>query len=152
MQRPINFRNGFFRIWVVLSAGWVLLVGALMYSDIASPQLGERFYVLPGPDARFFELQNYFDQFDVQFKAKHWKIEFPNNVILYATNDVSEPVARERSAEFYSLFASTRESEVVAARWRALGRAFGVSLVPPLVLLLVGVMLGWIAAGFRRSH
>lgn len=146
----MNFRRGFVRLWLALSALWVL--GTFAFFAIANSELIlPEAFVMKDATSGFFKLDNFFDQFDASFKAGHKSIEFPNNVTLFVVNDVSEAVVKAKASEFYKVYSEPRSGELWSARldyWMkaALG-AFG----PPLVVLALGSLIGWIFAGFARD-
>jgi hypothetical protein len=146
----VNFRRGFFRVWLALSAMWVL--GTLAFFAIANSTLIlPEAFVMKDATSGFFKLDNFFDQFDTSFKAAHKSIEFPNNVTLFVVNDVPEAVVKAKANEFYKAYSEPRSGELWLARldyWMkaALG-AFG----PPLIVLALGSLIGWIFAGFARD-
>ncbi|PTM95342.1 hypothetical protein [Mycoplana dimorpha] len=43
----MNVKRGLFRIWVVLSGLWLLLVGVFSFEDIVSPYFGSRAFYFP---------------------------------------------------------------------------------------------------------
>jgi hypothetical protein len=137
-------------MWVALSLCWVAAVGLFSYSQIASPSLEPQAYVMDEPSG-FFKLSNIFDQFDAGFKEAHWEVHFPNNVTLFVKTDIPKAVAEEKSPAFYEQYSKPRDPEFAAARLKAVEMALATSFVPPLVLLVLGLVIGWIAGGFKPT-
>jgi hypothetical protein len=152
MPYQVNLRRGFYRFWLAVSALWLIITAAFFYEQIASPYIEPRVYVLPTANSDFFKLDSVSDQYDPAFKAAHKiGIQFPNNVILFPANDIPKAVIEPRVQNFLEVYCKPREAEITAARWNSLESASAVGLLPPLALLLLGLVIGWIASGFKGS-
>lgn len=148
----MNIRRGLFRVWIVLSIAWIIAGVALNYQAIANPQLPDQVYVMKDANSGFFKLDNPFDQFDSSFVTAHSaRIEFPNNVSLFPAKDVSEAVVRAQAAGFFERYSQPRESELSATRLATLSRSVPLIVGPPLTLLALAAVVGWVVAGFRRA-
>ena len=103
----------------------------------------------------FHEFNVFYDegfQLPPDFKlAEQTRIDFPNNVILFAANDIPKDVLKTRSESFYERYSKPRDAELTTARWRSLGRAFAFEFLPSPALLLLGLVIGWIVRGFRGT-
>jgi hypothetical protein len=93
----MNARRGFFRLWVVSSALWVIGVGVVAFQ--MSPTLQPVGFVMPDATSGFFKLDNIFDQFDPGFQAVHHKVEYPNNVTLFVHTAVPEASLKAQAPE-----------------------------------------------------
>ncbi len=145
----MNIRRGFFRLWVAVSALWVLCV-AIIAPTFNTPLIPSEAFVMKDATSGFFKLDNYFDRYDESFKAVHREVRFPNNVTLFVVNTVPETV-EAKAKEFYETYSETRDGEMWSARRNFWGGALLVALIPPLVLLALGVVVAWILAGFVRG-
>jgi hypothetical protein len=146
---PVNLRGGFLRIWLAVSALWLIIVAAFFYHQVISPHIKPLVYILPTANSDFYELENVYDP---DFKvADQTRIEFPNNVFLFASNDIPKAVLDTRSKSFYEEYSKPRDAELTTARWQSLGFASAIGLLPPLALLLLGWVVGWIVSGFRST-
>jgi hypothetical protein len=146
-----NRRRGFFRIWVVLSALWFIIVAGFSYQKVADPYIAPRVYVLPSQTGEFYQLNNVLDQFDLEFRNAHNEVSFPNSVTLFSTKDIPMAVVEARSPSFYEKYSKPRDAELTKARLTALGLSIAAALVPPAVLLLIGTAISWIASGFKAD-
>lgn len=148
----MNFRRGLFRVWIVLSAAWIIAGVALSYQAIANPQLPDEVYIMKDANSGFFKLDNPFDQFDSNFAAGHSaRIEFPNNVSLFPAKDVPEAIVRAQAATFFQRYSQPREGALSAARVATSARALPLIFGPPLALLALAAVVGWVVAGFRKA-
>jgi len=139
---PLNLRRGFFRIWLAVSVLWLCIVGALFYGQIASPYIGPQFYILTD-DLNFSKLDE-LDTLDRDFQAQHTAMRFPYNVIVYAPNNTPLAVLDTEAKVFAEKYMKPRQTELTNARWQSLGQASAIGLLPPLALLLLGLVIGWI--------
>jgi len=101
----------------------------------------------PKATSGFFKLSNIFDQFDAGFKEAHWEVSFP----LFIKNDIPKAVGEEKARAFYEQYSKPRDTELAAARLKAVEMALAASFAPPLVLLVLGLVIGWIAGGFKPT-
>jgi hypothetical protein len=149
---PVNLRRGFFRIWLAVSALWLIFVGAFSYGQVVSPYFGPQVYVLSNANDDFLKLDNVFDSYHSDFKVTYpVEISFANNVTLFAKNDIPKAVLDTRSKSFYEQYVKPREAELTTARWQSLDYATAIGLLPPLALLLLGLVIGWIVSGFKST-
>src|SRR5205809_7133465 len=150
-HNPMNWRRGLFRLWLVVSALWLIAVVVFFYSQVVSPYIEPRAYILTD-DLKFFELDNVSDSEDRDFKAAYQtEIEFPNKVTLFAKDDTPKPVLDTQSKSFYEQHVKPREAELTTARRQSLERASATGVLPPLALLLLGLVIGWIVSGFKST-
>jgi hypothetical protein len=138
----LNPRRRFFRIWLAVSALWLLIVGALFSGQIASPYIGSQFYIL-NDDLNFSKLDE-LDTLDRDFQAQHTAMRFPYNVIVYAPNNTPLAVLDVSAKVFVEKYMKPRQTELTIARWHSLEQASAIGLLPPLALLLLGLVIGWI--------
>jgi len=147
----MNWKRGFFRLWLAVSAFWLIIVAVLFYPQVVSPYIEPQAYILRD-DSGFLQLDNVSDSNDQDFKAAYQiEIEFPNKVTLFAKDDTPKPVLDTQSKSFYEQHVKPREVELATARWQSLERASATGVLPPLALLLVGLVIGWIVSGFKST-
>src|SRR5262249_21654453 len=98
---PMNWRRGLFRLWLAVSALWLIVVVVFFYPQAVSPYIEPQAYILTY-DLKFFELDNVSHSEDRNFNAAYQiEIEFPNKVALFAMDDTPEPVLDTQSKSFY---------------------------------------------------
>ncbi len=147
--QPMNWRRGLFRLWLAVSALWLIIVAVLFYPQVVSPYIEPQVYILTD-DSSFLQLDNVSDSNDQDFKTAYKiEIEFPNKVTLFAKDDTPKPVLDTQSKSFYERYVKPRDAELTIARWQSLERASATGLLPPLALILLGLVIGWIVSGFK---
>src|SRR5215831_17389952 len=147
----MNWRRGLFRLWLAVSALWLIIAVVFLYPQVVSPYIEPQAYILTD-DLKFFELDNVSDSKDRDFKAAYpIEIDFPNKVTLFAKDDTPKPVLDTQSKSFYEQYVKPRDAEATTARWLSLGRATALGLLPPLALILLGLVIGWIVSGFKST-
>ena len=149
----MNWRRGLFRLWLALSALWLSIIAVLFYPQVVSPYIEPQAYILRDDfDSGFLQLDNVSDSNDQDFKAAYQiEIEFPNKVTLFAKDDTPKPVLDTQSKSFYERYVKPRDAELTTARWQSLERASATALLPPLALILLGLVIGWIVSGFKSQ-
>ena len=122
-------------------------------SGCFSPYIEPQAYILrDDSDSGFLQLDNVSDSNDQDFKAAYQiEIEFPNKVTLFAKDDTPKPVLDTQSKSFYERYVKPRDAELTTARWQSLERASATALLPPLALILLGLVIGWIVSGFKSQ-
>jgi len=130
---------------------WLIIVAVYSYGGIITPFIGLKTYLLRDTTATFYELDQPWLIFDPGFLSAHWQVNFPNNVTLFVTNDISKDFVGSVTNGFMDNYVKPRQTEITWARWKALGLASMIGVVPPLVLLVFGLLTGWIATGFKSN-
>lgn len=152
----MNWRQGFLRIWIALSVLWVLVVSTFFYGYVTDPRpyLGtQRYYgnaggvqLLDYDNENYYKVQDWADKGIVKrkdLKGTGWTIELygpPSDD--QSTVDARLQTLRGHMEEEYT---TKRESQ----RWADLQSGIALALIPPIVLLILGWMIGWIVSGFR---
>jgi hypothetical protein len=154
----MNFRRGFFRLWVVLSVLYVAAIGAIFYGDLK---------------AEFALANNVFSQFDtnipvlckdargkqgVDYKIDKgpWNDYRQDKLCWYEEaafraqypeyKDVSDKTLVDR---LYALAGVTAPRR--AEPWKLLFTTAAIALLVPLAILITGTGIGWAFAGFRTG-
>lgn len=129
----MNWSRGLFRVWLVLSAIWVS-------STI--------FFTAPWtkhPFAPAFWLNNTLSAPDGPW------IQYQQNPPARRTFEV------EINGQVVSVEARDQESAIAAAQsvrseYQPIMYALAITALPPIFLLVAGLVVGWIVRGFHRSH
>jgi hypothetical protein len=151
--QPDELERGLFRLWLALSALWLSIIAVLFYPQVVSPYIEPQAYILrDDSDSGFLQVDNVSDSNDQDFKAAYQiEIEFPNKVTLFAKDDTPKPVLDTQSKSSYERYVKPRDAELTTARWQSLERASATALLPPLSLILLGLVIGWIVSGFKSQ-
>jgi len=148
----INFRRGFFRLWMVLAVLWVLPALylnseglSLTASHDANPTAGlwEKQAPRSGGSASGFFVLVMPDGTPVDFAGL--PVAESRSLILEKFPDF------DFGTDAWRMFELRREA-LETARGRRQFHALLVVFAPPLVLLVLGLGIGWIASGFRPSR
>ena len=145
----MNARRGFFGLWVVTSALWVIGVGVVAFQ--MSPTLQPAEFVMPDATSGFLKLDNVFEQFAPAFQAVHSKVEFPNKVTLFVHNSVPEATLKAQAPEFFTIYSAPRADELTKARFSFWTSALLVAAFPSLGILLLGSLVGCTRRGRLRG-
>jgi hypothetical protein len=168
----MNVRRGLWRAWIFVSALWVIgaaffgyLIltegtgGKYQYVEAIRSDAGEMnsidwsrpFYEIRKSPAKeklspgFSLLEyRYLDGFDKSVReGRMIQVDFPDRSSLYLNKSYDEEDKRYLSAAFWS------------QRWERIAWAslpvVGWAVIPPLVLLILGMLLFWVFRGFARD-
>ncbi len=151
----MNFRRGFFRLWLVLTVLYICVIGAIFYTDVKS---------------EFALATNFFSQFDtdvpVLCKEARGKENVDYKIDSGPWNDFrhdklcwyQEASFRAQYPEYNDLSVKGLAESLYARAgltaprraepWKLLLSAITFGLSVPFFVLLVGVGIGWALAGF----
>ncbi len=81
-------------------------------------------------------------------------IEFDGlaGVTLFALSETPEEELKRRAKEVYPLAVELRTALVREKRIGQIRNTLGAAIIPPIVMLLLGLAVGWVVAGFRRRQ
>ena len=198
----MSWRAGFFRIWVIVTVVYLLIVAAFAYNSIANPSFREYGFVLSkslselrkemlpkyeglnddqfvdaihrdfyadlsrdefkarmeqaerdGPSPVEQYSSEYADLEAASAKGEMAKIEtgIPGIFMFYRSEHPMEARNR-RLKEVYPLAVDLRRKLVREKRVEAIWGALGAAVFPPVILLLLGLAVAWVIAGFRRPR
>lgn len=154
----INWKRGFYRAWIVLTVVWLLGALAILWAPLFGGKvLFEDYYRFSWDEPRAVRVTPLDAEFELFFTGK-----FPDGI--------TETVLRSKDFQFHLMHASGASNADLApaidvveralasiqetqdiARTSALPVLLAVLLGPPLLVLLAGLIAGWVAAGFGRS-
>jgi hypothetical protein len=199
----MSWRAGFFRIWVLLTVIYLLLVALFSYNGIVSPWVSQqrafvfranlsdlrattpeyadldekqladavyrKFYSdmprpefdskvekakLDAPDVVEEYSSEYRDLEKLVTEGKMLKIEFEGvpDIFMFFRQDAPKETLKRRAKEVHPLALELRENLIHEKRVEAIWGALGAAFFPPVILLLLGLAVAWVIAGFRRSQ
>jgi hypothetical protein len=130
----MNWRRGFFRLWLAVAAIWVVGVVIAAYSRGT--------FDSPAP---------------VRFNYLGWEFEFAGDLPKEKVKEALVHFLREEIApvEKSKPLAAEKIADTIVGQYEphsfvaSVGRLAKVVVIPPLALLLVGGTFGWALAGFR---
>jgi len=139
----MDWRRGFFRIWLVLALGWALIVGYLVYQQSAVHYA--RTYLIGMKSITPATTYEY-----LSYSGTNTVVIGPSgeHLVILKGADQATAVMNYES----SIFATDEARQAREARVAAWWPAFVFAVVPPLVLLGIGAAIGWAVSGFRRAR
>ena len=156
----MDFRRGFFRVWIVLAILWVGASTAYLWRPMfggGEPSF-EHWYTFDWAEKarQLGPLDEEFQQFASLNKP------LPPGIVwtTLRSKDLAYHLMHAEGIDPADLAASVAvvqadldelQAEDDRARREALPFMIGVIVLPPLLLLCLGSLFGWIAAGFRRA-
>jgi hypothetical protein len=135
-QRGIgmNMRRGLFRLWVVISALWIVFGGYLSYRDLQKVSAPIQL-VSPTGD----------------------KIEIPGNTSKDAARRaVADYIQEKIKQNFFNKFDLGKPDDILKvyeprSYWAVIWTSLGTMFLPPLILLTLGLAAIWTIDGFKKQ-
>ncbi|RCW82027.1 hypothetical protein [Phyllobacterium bourgognense] len=156
----MNWRGGFFRLWVALTVVWLVVVGIFTYDQILYPSgyIGGMAHYFFNPGNNQYEIYN--ADTPRANELASWKASGTLSLIAIAnqpdwTADLYIPSHQSDAelqvhAERMDAIMSAKSIDAAAGRRKAsIKDAIGIGVLVPLSLLLAGLGLGWVLSGFR---
>jgi hypothetical protein len=143
----MNLWRGLFRLWVLASGLWLLWAVVMFEGRVRHPFIGERHYVLTN-DIGLLELD--WPRMETTPLSGHRRVEFPNSVVLYAQDGVTDQRLKDFSQSFFVNYVHPRDREIRTKRWDEIRDASIFTVLPILVVLILGLALRWVARGFKQ--
>jgi len=142
-----------FRIWILLSVGWISIKTYDQLDRIWSPYIPQKEYQYYPELGKFAPHQEEKDPIKwLNFVSDFRTLEFKNNLMVHIPNAISNEKAKILIQKFETDFVQLRDSEVHLKRqenlWSFIRSAFG----PPIALLFIGAACVWAFSGFLRSE
>jgi hypothetical protein len=157
----MNLRRGFFRIWLVLSALYIIAVGALFYGDVSEQfrkaALGAEFkkagagiLLVPvlckearGKDGEDYDASGPWNDYRAEKLCWYQEPKFRRLYPEY--KDLTEDDLSDRLYQRAGLKIER------AKPWVLVGTVAAIALSVPLAVFILGTAIGWAFAGFRRG-
>jgi hypothetical protein len=140
--------SGWWRLWVVVSVVWTLVVlaGATVFwfeedldEDIAKHWI---IYDLLSRDQKSLIL----DPKSVEFNKNAISVEFDNGSKLYFDKSVGMEILNKFGENYYKI----GEWAQIKRRFNFISIAFGVVFLLPILIAIIGKTYAWVVDGFRR--
>ncbi|MEQ1941474.1 hypothetical protein ABMA32_03530 [Mesorhizobium sp. VNQ89] len=176
----MRWRRGFFRIWVLLSILWLIVVGVFAYQPIVDPYVRERvfFYSFtdkPGPWVKYAakaelnrrngidpELQpvsfeTYSDGYRMLEDGRaSGDLQVVNaksepNFTLYVSKGTGKDEISRQLDEVLPIAKELKQRSISRSRLEAIQATLASALIPPIALLGIGWAAAWAISGFRSS-
>lgn len=148
----MRVRRGLFRLWIVGSVAWILMVGVLLGNPFA-PYIYETAYAFPkGADEpdRFGKFaREYMALSGGVEKGEFVKIELgtTSGAVLFAPSKTNKDELERRVAKARQLAVG----HFAEKRMENLGNGVSMAFLPPAIVFLIGGALFWAFSGFSRN-
>jgi hypothetical protein len=151
----MNFQRGMLRIWIVVSILWVIGVAVFFFNPVKAafevqdfssvgilqvPVPCDKVRGQEGKDYENGPWNNYRAKATCWYDVRKFRVLFPEY------KDLSE---KELSDKLYP--AAGVELTPSPNPWPLLGKALLIAIVGPVLLLVTGLVMGWIYLGFRPT-
>jgi len=148
----ISWTKGLFRIWIVLSVGWVVVVTSFMAGDVLRPYYAGH-YIL-ATEARDVAFERYsseartLERGKSEAKVRAYEIKGIPQTTVFVEASVSDQESFERVARAAPEAERLRAEAVATRRLSMVQSLVGIALLPPLAVLVIGAALAWAFRGF----
>lgn len=145
----MNIRRGLFRLWMVLSVVWAIVVGLIFFDEIRNPYLPEANYLYVEGANEILKIPDFNSRYEM--RKTMTEITFPNNVSLFTS--LADPTEKMKAKvpEFLIAYVEPRQAETDAKRLAKVEMALSVALIPIAVIFALGGALVWAFSGFSRK-
>lgn len=156
----MSWGKGFFRLWIVASAAWALFMGAIFWGDYNSGLFFPTkayFYSAGKPDPIAVDVSENGLVYQYLKASKEAgalnliKVEdFDNEVYLdksLSKEAIGHRIEEIKAADDAARDAKRHEHHIAILKTGAIAAA-----LPPAALLILGLVISWIAAGFRPNR
>jgi hypothetical protein len=131
----MNWRQGFFRLWLFLSVLWIGVIGWNTYANWYAPYFN---WYYPEDDCLGGGKRPLSDAEVGLPPDPQQEAQLPKELAKIAECRAAKPI-------------SERLAFIATSYWVNIKASLPLALLPPLVLLLVGYMFGWVVKGFRAK-
>jgi hypothetical protein len=152
----MNWRGGFFRVWIALTVVWLIAVCWMFYGPISNPgpylasdnlryDSGAGTYrsIEPKPWELFDSANRLELKGDIEGTEWQWF------ATVYVASVESALERKQHQQRVATLMNKRFVALSNASRRREITEAAKVALVPPAILLFAGLGVGWVLSGFR---
>lgn len=153
MGDTMNVKRGLFRLWILASVAWSVLIISDNWSGIKDPYIQEKRYVYR-PTTQVIELLSD-DEQSKNSRAllmEHDQLPLNNRVTLYIPQGVDVEAAKPLVQEFARTAPTWRQSDIEEARKARIYATTKSVTLPIFFSFIVGAALMWAIAGFARPH
>ena len=142
----MNVWRGLVRLWIFTTLIWITIIAITQWNDVHSPYVAPQYFLL----SQTMELQELrrtsFDQIE---HPNHNVLEFPNAITVFLAKEITPDALNQWARSFNQTHVAARQRVISMRRTEALKVTASVAFVPPILLLVIGVGLRWVARGFR---
>lgn len=150
----IRWRRGFFRLWVLFAAVWLLVVGFFTVLGFNSPSIGGYYAFIEGYGDNPYEYghQNFSYARDAEQLGKMHRIDSPqtSSIVFYLKHTDGVPWHYSASvADHYEKVAQPfYDQKATASRWQVVLYGLIWAVLVPAIVLSIGSAIAWALSGF----
>lgn len=152
MAGRIKWSRGFFRLWILLSAVWVVIVGVFSWPQIHKPFVPSHVFIeYTGDRAWGFFSDEALKARELVTRKFYVEVEVEGAPGITYIGAGGEKLANSMKQKA-PLMVDFYEAQVSTRRASALRSAASFGLVPPLILIIAGALVAWALRGFRDDR
>ncbi len=147
----MNYRRSFLRIWILLTTIWLFVVGFIFIDSIISPTVPGRVVAVIDGELSVISIfsEEYSKLLDLAEAGELRRIKHKGMIpefSYFQRLSLSQEELNREADEAILLMRSIQNEN----RWVNIRYALVMWLIPPTLLLVMGLAIGWAVAGFRR--
>ncbi|WP_439271108.1 hypothetical protein [Pseudochrobactrum sp. HB0163] len=154
-MNKITWSRGLFRLWIVISSIWVVLSVLIRSNDVISPYYSG-YAILAGENKNTvfdkYSSETYdLDQLVANGKVKKYEAKNIKNTVIYMPTSLSNEDVKLRLYNANTEAINLRDREISKKRWAAIQSAALITILPPIILFIIGYAAIWVFRGFRAT-
>lgn len=142
----MTFWKGMFRLWILTTVLWAVLVGLLGWTTVARPNLPRRSYYLRDAQSVPYLLAEAYPSYD--WVRNQRELYLPNSITLFAARDIPDAAVTAAQETVTRQASDSRNGEAWVARFKTLGWMLLALVAVSGVVLILGFAVRWVVQGF----
>jgi hypothetical protein len=149
----MNYSKGFTRIWLALSLGWTFSVACYHLEAINNPKITPYYYLYSANNEAFVDVTREVDLVRKLTKNRSYETHdtLYSEHYIFASSERTAAV-EAMNTQMSNEDVSLRITQFNEARTQAIMSAVLYSFIPVIVLLVLGLSIPWVFAGFQRKQ
>jgi hypothetical protein len=151
--KSMNYSKGFTRIWLALSLGWIFSVACYHFESIINPKITPYYYLYSANNEAYVDVTSESDLVRKLTKNRSYETHdtlYSEHYIFASSDRVAAVEAM--NTQLRNEDVSLRKVQYNEARTNAIMSAVLYSVIPVIVLLVIGLSIPWVLAGFKRKQ
>ena len=157
LESFMSWRRGLFRMWVVLTALWSIMATLFMWESISTPYIswggftmghGEPEYLEPYGEKISAARELKSRKLLVEYEISYDKTDLKQTAFFFPATAVHEENLKAIEA-YIPKATALQNAKIKRARYEAITSALWAVLLPPGVILILGLAVRWALMGFR---
>ncbi|MQW47451.1 hypothetical protein GHK68_35920 [Sinorhizobium meliloti] len=153
----MTWGRGLFRIWVVLTILWIIVVTLFMWQSVANPYIawggfkmgqGEPEYLEPYGEKISAARELKSRKLLVEYEIAYDKTALRETAFFFPAASLHEDNLKAIEA-YIPKATALQDAKIRKARFKTLQDALWGAVLPPVILLMLGLAIRWALLGFR---